>query len=1265
MSDDVEKCENNVESEQCHKIEWDRNSSSGGSVYQEFHVRQEEGMYSTDDEFVDATETIRSPLLTEDPEEQLSAPILKQLRQEKEQTRYLVVDMVTESESVNNVMQHCKRNFETAVKHPSREKNSDYSKREKCCIQSSETFQNVTEQQSSVGLKPEKNKCSRTLRLPSSVALPTVKPDRPARGDGRPPIGTSKIPLPVSSMTKLQVSATTQQNSSESESCHRKLSKQSKSLRTTRTTPTETPERVKQTEDEVAPECLNEMNTSASVPCHPAVSSVPLTQEPTGPITQTPPSRSSVRPGKKQFTKPSSRPLTRPSLSTLPKEDKMDTGDENMNKNAENEQDPFTPIDASLVSSTSEGAETKRMRVANKPPSREEPERRFGKSNEPSLRDPDKRKREIQAVRHRLAQDRLNLINSRERSEVSGKQSQTTVDSYGEQKNQDPIKSENTQRSSFRKLDNNGPSTPSRAKASPSYTGSDKNTQMLEKVPSSPRQLSPTVMNMTIAEKRRQWRQSGEAANGDQKLSIKNTNMPEIKPSLFRSNQLKTNQLGQRYQENIPNGPMKSALEDESLKRKTTLVEKRKMMMKQKEAGMSAHKPPTGDAIAQRTGKCFERASREKPPLLPNQKRSNSDIRKQPTGIPKSTEKTTSLHSNVAIQDVQEEFVESDIPTKPSTTSTNAKVTLASMQNVYKMHYKRCEEQLSEVKRAKDKLSSSLEKIESIRNQMIQKFGEDAEEYIPPLYIVQTVIQDSPTVMTTAKGTNTEVLEEVAESLVLRGNNQQLKHDIEILRKQLEDAKEIGDANKKDDDVIQDLKQRIREMSLTLTLAEKRQQTLEDKMEEKQKEIISLSNENKQMNDLSRQRDQQLAALRKQIEEKNRELESIHKKLNEANSNLQQELYKRELSHIEHQKLVEDKTGCEKALQEMDSRFADFEEREECLNTILENEKKKNMKLEELLNKREDELSSMEKKFFVMESSSSNNMMVINDQLQEKNTVIQELQIIKTTLLGQIRELCCLLSDMFALRGIEYNTDHIQASVSAGSIPVLREELIKVMEERIEESNKAINEARSKIIELQNQVKILQIELEDSKMMSERLSNVITHQKPWDADRPWEEHQRTWSPDMESPRYAGHNNVDNSVQDNKSFRDMDKHCMMPSINNPFISSDAAMDRNNFNELFLLLERKRRQLLQLERKYQDMEEVHSHCAQKRTRNETRIAQLEMMLATTTHDESGPPVTPTSQSSWYIVSAFHFLTSKKDIACSTTPATSHSLVCCFSS
>lgn len=56
-----------------------------------------------------------------------------------------------------------------------------------------------------------------------------------------------------------------------------------------------------------------------------------------------------------------------------------------------------------------------------------------------------------------------------------------------------------------------------------------------------------------------------------------------------------------------------------------------------------------------------------------------------------------------------------------------------------------------------------------------------------------------------------------------------------------------------------------------------------------------------------------------------------------------------------------------------------------------------------------------------------------------------------------------------------------------------------------------------------------------------------------------------------------------------------------------------MARNNFNELYGLLERKRRQLLQLERKYQDMEEVHSHCAQKRTRNETRIAQLEMMLA----------------------------------------------------
>lgn len=74
--------------------------------------------------------------------------------------------------------------------------------------------------------------------------------------------------------------------------------------------------------------------------------------------------------------------------------------------------------------------------------------------------------------------------------------------------------------------------------------------------------------------------------------------------------------------------------------------------------------------------------------------------------------------------------------------------------------------------------------------------------------------------------------------------------------------------------------------------------------------------------------------------------------------------------------------------------------------------------------------------------------------------------------------------------------------------------LLKMMEEQIKESNKEINEARSKIVELQNQVKILQIELEDSKMMSERLSNAITHQKPWDTDKSWEDHQRPWSSEM-------------------------------------------------------------------------------------------------------------------------------------------------------
>ena len=45
----------------------------------------------------------------------------------------------------------------------------------------------------------------------------------------------------------------------------------------------------------------------------------------------------------------------------------------------------------------------------------------------------------------------------------------------------------------------------------------------------------------------------------------------------------------------------------------------------------------------------------------------------------------------------------------------------------------------------------------------------------------------------------------------------------------------------------------------------------------------------------------------------------------------------------------------------------------------------------------------------------------------------------------------------------------------------------------------------------------------------------------------------------------------------------------------------------------MLKGKRKALIQMERKLHNMEEVHSHCAQKRTRNETRIAQLEMMLA----------------------------------------------------
>lgn len=50
-----------------------------------------------------------------------------------------------------------------------------------------------------------------------------------------------------------------------------------------------------------------------------------------------------------------------------------------------------------------------------------------------------------------------------------------------------------------------------------------------------------------------------------------------------------------------------------------------------------------------------------------------------------------------------------------------------------------------------DKLGTSLEKLETLRSQMIQKFGEDTEEFIPPLYVVQSV-QNSPVVMTSAKG---------------------------------------------------------------------------------------------------------------------------------------------------------------------------------------------------------------------------------------------------------------------------------------------------------------------------------------------------------------------------------------------------------------------------------------------------------------------------------------------------------------------------------
>lgn len=52
-----------------------------------------------------------------------------QLRQEKEQTRYIVVDMVTDSQSVNNIVEQRKQNVEIIEKRPCVDTESDRCKR--------------------------------------------------------------------------------------------------------------------------------------------------------------------------------------------------------------------------------------------------------------------------------------------------------------------------------------------------------------------------------------------------------------------------------------------------------------------------------------------------------------------------------------------------------------------------------------------------------------------------------------------------------------------------------------------------------------------------------------------------------------------------------------------------------------------------------------------------------------------------------------------------------------------------------------------------------------------------------------------------------------------------------------------------------------------------------------------------------------------------------------------------------------------------------
>lgn len=75
---------------------------------------------------------------------------------------------------------------------------------------------------------------------------------------------------------------------------------------------------------------FNLKNTPEFVSCYPATSSVPVISEPNGSLNPSKPiSRSSTRPSSKQSANPSSKALIKSALS-LPKEDQMDTGSENM-----------------------------------------------------------------------------------------------------------------------------------------------------------------------------------------------------------------------------------------------------------------------------------------------------------------------------------------------------------------------------------------------------------------------------------------------------------------------------------------------------------------------------------------------------------------------------------------------------------------------------------------------------------------------------------------------------------------------------------------------------------------------------------------------------------------------------------------------------------------------------------------------------------------------------------------------------------------------